>query len=682
MDSVDKDKSENTDNFAEPEIQVESVDKECDKQKTSEELPKTDNEEERPKTTNDGKQQADNETNIQSENKESEETSQEITTLEDKNAEAENEKTVTEEMDITVSKSVEDSKDLPEIVEPSNKVETVQETCKDSNAFTQQTEQVSETIIGSEKGADMSVDEISKKAKDAVEEIIKPNDINEEEKIPKETQADKTEDVNDTGDVKDNTSENESGSVVESAKDTLSVTGVVDDKKSVEDINGSVNIGGDLMNMSTRATFGDSSCDNMSVSAVSETKSGGFERRFSVEQMEADDNEMNTLKEERLEKYLESMKSVNQTNSNVEIADDEENDKESVKLESAENENKGISESVTDLDEQKAPEAYCNMGTKSKEMQLNSEIAVKETEVCESHENSDRSTESSNGEKSQTDMEVAQIMQKGMGREKDNIPETEQNENTSIPDVEIDPKSEKDIWKTDIEKKEKSGENLSEQGEEVIGSTSISDKSENKSDKELNELDVPKDVEKDTVVYPENETDFAFVKLPVSSKAKKDAEQPREILKRKMFDEFAEDSSNSSWYKIKDKPTEEPMDTDDKTSRLLVPDEESNLSIPDDSSLASASAMEDSRLSFTDQVSNLDESSNLSAGDSCSVKAFGHELVLDESANLNPPDKDLFVQPSTPSSVVTDATSEATPVKRYRKGTLAMAVEEASLHGQ
>ena len=545
--------------------QMESVDKDAAKQNASEESPNTGNEEEARKNTDDGKKE---------------------------NLEVASEKNVTNE--------------------DRNQTEIVQETCADPSALTQQAEKDSKTIIDSEKGTDMSVD--------SVVETSSHTEINDMKNIPKESVADKTEDVSGTGDVKDTNSEIESSSVLESAKD----------------VNGSINIGGDLMNMSTRATCGDSSCDNLSVSAVSETKSGGFERRFSVDRMETDDADMNTLKEERLEQYLESMKSVNQDDRNVEEANDG-----GGKLESAEN--------------------------------LIPEAVAKETVAGKSEDNSDRSTESSSGEKSQTDMEVAQIMQKGVNRKKDI--ETEQHENTSIPDMDIETKDGKDVWKTDVEMKEKSEQ------KEVTGSF-ITDKLEDKTGKEVNESDKSKEAEKDTVVYPEKETDFAFVKLPVSNKTKKDAEQPREILKRKMFDEFAEDSSNSSWYKIKDKPTEEAMDTDDKSNKLLVPDEESNLSIPDDSSLASASGMEDSRLSFTDQVSNMDEFSNLSAADSCSVKAFGHELVLDESANLNPPDKDLFVQPSTPSSVVTDATSEATPVKRYRKGTLAAAVEEASSHGQ
>ena len=711
MDSVSKDKSENMGNIAGEENQSKSADKICDTQNTTEEMPNADNEEKTKNKMHDENLTAEMENrDNQIENKESEKSSEQISTLVDKKTDADKAETEERE-DIVMSKTAEDCKELSEDVESTSKTENVQETSKELNSsderftLTKETEQVSETSINSEKETMMSVDETSLKEKDAVEEITKPNDFAEEKKIP-EVPAVTPEDATEPVNMKDTISENESCSVVESVQGTPSVAGVVDDKKSMVNINGNVNGDVDVLNISTRATFGDSSCDNMSVSAVSETKSGGFERRFSVERMETDDSDMNMVKEERLEQYLESMRSVNQVNRNVEIADGEEGNKEllnklaadSNKHESAENESMDLSESVNNMAELKSTETEFNKTTKSRikstDLPENTENEIKETTVYKSHENSDRSTESSNGEKSQTDMEVAQIMQKGMEREKDMAPVTEQNENTTIPDVEIDPKSEKDIWKTDIEsdnakikvheeKKDKSEETISKHAKEVIGSTSDSDKSENKSDKELSELDIPKEAEKDTVVYPENETDFAFVKLPVSStRGKKDVEQPREILKRKMFDEFTEDSSNSSWYKIKDKPAEEPMDTDDKTRRLLVTDEGSNLSIPDDSSLASASAMEDSRLSFTDQVSNLDESSNLSAGDSCSVKAFGHELVLDESANLNPPDKDLFVQPSTPSSVVTDATSEATPVKRYRRGTLAMAVEEASEHGQ
>lgn len=488
-------------------------------------------------------------------------------------------------------------------------------------------------------------------------------------------------------------------------------TETASERKSTVDVNGSIHNEIDVLNVSTRATYGDSSCDNLSISEISESKSGGFERTFSVERMQTDETDINQVKEERLEQYLESMRSVSEPFKSTETACSDEKNKDhkdtckSDVHESEKHETETCNMQTT-KHSTNASEKDCDDNTKKPREGLQepeylkiTQCEVEEMAVDKVNVSSDKSTESSNGEKSQTDLEVARIMRKGKKNEEDKVDakvlktsplkdpsSTALNENTSIPDVEVDPKNEKEVWETDNKtESENSNKNDNEikliehrKTPEALFSKEDSDKNQNK----LPEKVIDIENEKDTVSCPEKETESAFVKVPIGNKWKKDSEQPREILKRKIFDEFTEDSSNSSWYIIKDKSTEEPMDSDDKNRRLLGTDEGSNLSIPDDSSIVSGSAMEDSRLSFTDQFTNMDETSNLSAGDSCSVKAFGHELVLDESANLNPPDKDLFVQPSTPSSVITDATSEATPVKRYRRGTLAMAVEEASEHGQ
>ena len=518
-------------------------------------------------------------------------------------------------------------------------------------------------------------------------------------------------------------------------KDTAIVNETLSDARL--QINAGCGINNDIHNLSSRATYGDSSCDNMSMSAVSESKSLGFERRsFPVERLAADDNDMNQLKEERLEQYLKSMRSVNETDTHVhgqesqvegansgekeegkeikihqslgsskngETNDHDKLDKSETGLKSDINESLPSTDAEV-KDTSPAPSKHIseNILPEPSKMLLESS-AVQKLSKNPSPVISDRNFESSNGEKSQSDLEVASIMKKSLRDEEiseevmkglplEDSCMTEQNDDTKIPDIEIGPQDEELGPEVKIDIGEKLKEispiaNKEKQASEDLRAptfkgTSSDDvaKTENKSTEKDGNTEMKGD--QDTPVLPEKDMNSAFTKMPVSSKAKKDSEQPREILKRKMFDEFTEDSSNSSWYIIKDKPTEEPMDTEDKNRRLLVTDEGSNLSIPDDSSLASASAMEDSRMSFTDQVSNMDETSNLSVEDSCSVKAFGHEPVLDESANLNPPDKDLFVQPSTPSSVVTDATSEPTPVKRYRKGTLAQAVEEASEHGQ
>lgn len=149
-----------------------------------------------------------------------------------------------------------------------------------------------------------------------------------------------------------------------------------------------------------------------------------------------------------------------------------------------------------------------------------------------------------------------------------------------------------------------------------------------------------------------------------------------------------EDTSNSSWYKIKS-GSEEKMDA---RENVTPPDESSNLSVPDNGSVASSN-IGDSCMSFQDHASNMDEESNLSIPEENSVSAYsGHQPVFDESANMNPPSNTPFVRPDTPSrpdtpnrpdtpSSTMDANSESTPVKRYRRGTLQIAAEDASEHG-
>jgi hypothetical protein len=149
-----------------------------------------------------------------------------------------------------------------------------------------------------------------------------------------------------------------------------------------------------------------------------------------------------------------------------------------------------------------------------------------------------------------------------------------------------------------------------------------------------------------------------------------------------------EDTSNSSWYKMKS-GSEEKMDT---TENVTLPDESSNLSVPDNGSVASSN-IGDSCLSYQDQTLNLDEGSNISIPESSSPKYTGHQPDFDESANMNPPSNAEFVRPDTPNrpetpsrpdtpSSTMDGNSESTPVKRYRRGTLQIAAEDASEHGQ
>lgn len=156
-------------------------------------------------------------------------------------------------------------------------------------------------------------------------------------------------------------------------------------------------------------------------------------------------------------------------------------------------------------------------------------------------------------------------------------------------------------------------------------------------------------------------------------------------VKQTAFVPACEDTSNSSWYKMKDS-SEEKMDT---TETASPPDEASNLSVAENGSVASSN-IGDSCMSFQDQC--LDEESNMSMPED-SVPAYsGHQPVFDESANMNPPSNVEFVRPGTPTgpgtptrpdtpSSTNDGNSDNTPVKRYRRGTLQIAAEDASEHG-
>lgn len=195
------------------------------------------------------------------------------------------------------------------------------------------------------------------------------------------------------------------------------------------------------------------------------------------------------------------------------------------------------------------------------------------------------------------------------------------------------------------------------------------------------------------------------------------------------FDQTCEETSNSSWYKMKS-DGEEKMDT---SENVTPPDENSNLSLPDNGSVASSN-IGDSCMSFQDQGSNMDEGSNLSIPGDNSIPTYaGHQPVFDESANMNPPSNVPFARPDTPTrsdtpggpgtpgmpdagttsrpdtpcgpdsdtpcrpgtpsrpdtpgqpdtpGSATDANSDNTPVKRYRRGTMQIAAEDANEHGQ
>ncbi|XP_053401211.1 PHD finger protein 10-like [Mercenaria mercenaria] len=167
-----------------------------------------------------------------------------------------------------------------------------------------------------------------------------------------------------------------------------------------------------------------------------------------------------------------------------------------------------------------------------------------------------------------------------------------------------------------------------------------------------------------------------------------------------VFEPTGEDTSNSSWYKMKS-GSEIKMDT---SENVTPPDESSNLSVPDNGSVASSN-IGDSCMSYQDQASNMDEESNMSIPEESSVPKYtGHQPVFDESANMNPPSNVGFARPDTPNRPDTpsrpdtpgrpdtpsrpdtpgstiDPNSESTPVKRYRRGTLQIAAEDASEHG-
>ncbi|KAL4238527.1 PHD finger protein 10 [Mactra antiquata] len=180
-----------------------------------------------------------------------------------------------------------------------------------------------------------------------------------------------------------------------------------------------------------------------------------------------------------------------------------------------------------------------------------------------------------------------------------------------------------------------------------------------------------------------------------------EAENGEDKKESDVINNVYEESSNSSWYKMKELPVEK-MDTTESESVMIPPDECSNLSVPDNHSVASSN-IGDSCMSFQDQ--GMDECSNSSMPGDNSVPAYtGHQPVFDESANMNPPSNVPFLRPDTPSradtptrpdtpsradtpsrpdtpSSTNDATSESTPVKRYRRGTLQIAAEDASEHG-
>ena len=167
-------------------------------------------------------------------------------------------------------------------------------------------------------------------------------------------------------------------------------------------------------------------------------------------------------------------------------------------------------------------------------------------------------------------------------------------------------------------------------------------------------------------------------------------------VKRKMFE--IEESDSSSWYK----PPKNGTDNDEGTpeafdaskgllhsavSRLLPQEENSNSSMPDSITCGPASVVsnveEISCLSYPEDISLNDESSNMSATDSFLVPSFGAKPdmnLFDESANLSAPNNKSFMRSDTPTSSVSESTS--TTPKRVRRGTLAIAAEEASEHRQ
>lgn len=151
-----------------------------------------------------------------------------------------------------------------------------------------------------------------------------------------------------------------------------------------------------------------------------------------------------------------------------------------------------------------------------------------------------------------------------------------------------------------------------------------------------------------------------------------------EASKAQGFCPVSEDTSNSSWYKINTDEKEEKLET---PSIVLPQDETSNLSMGDNGSCVSSNIGDG--LSFHDQGSNLDECSNWSMADDSSVQPYsGHQPIFDESANMNPPSVSGIARPDTPNSEKDKNASESTPAKKYRRGTLQIAADDANEHGQ
>ncbi|WAR19534.1 PHF10-like protein [Mya arenaria] len=132
-----------------------------------------------------------------------------------------------------------------------------------------------------------------------------------------------------------------------------------------------------------------------------------------------------------------------------------------------------------------------------------------------------------------------------------------------------------------------------------------------------------------------------------------------------------EESSDSNWYKI----------NNDKTNKqntvTMLPDDSSNMSLPENVSFMGSNM--ESCASFQENNSNVDECSNLSMP--ATPKFAGHQPVFDESANMNAPSNSGFARPDTPNSDRDKNGSETTPQKKYRRGTLQIAAEDASEHG-
>ena len=160
--------------------------------------------------------------------------------------------------------------------------------------------------------------------------------------------------------------------------------------------------------------------------------------------------------------------------------------------------------------------------------------------------------------------------------------------------------------------------------------------------------------------------------LQEENKAHNADKETLDETKSSNVNQHPEESSDSSWYKIgNEKQT--------KHGAITVGlDESSNLSMPENESYMSSNR--DSYASFHEQNSNMDEGSNLSMPGT--PKYAGHQPVFDESANLNPPSNSTFARPDTPNSDKDKNGSESTPAKKYRRGTLQIAADDASEHGQ